>query len=164
VQECLLLVTEVRPGHRSGRRQYALRYVGPDDQILEVLAKPVKLPDDEDVAGLDGLETSNKARVVVVPEGRKILGEAVEVTPCGKQSVALWHQGLAAVALREQDVTDKHVPTAGNDLAENESWRRFPQRFSGDPNECTVILADRGGCLNEYAPNLPQGEPRSKKI
>jgi hypothetical protein len=50
--------------------------------MLEVLAKPVKLPDDEDVAGLDGLETSNKARVVVVPEGRKILGEAVEVTPC----------------------------------------------------------------------------------
>jgi hypothetical protein len=81
VQGCLLLVTEVRPGHRSGRRQYALRYVGPDDQMLEVLAKPVKLPDDEDVAGLDGLETSNKAKMVVVPEGRKILGDAVEVTP-----------------------------------------------------------------------------------
>ena len=50
MQECLLLVTEVRPGHRSGRRQYALRYVGPDDQMLEVLAKPVKLPDDKHIA------------------------------------------------------------------------------------------------------------------
>ena len=126
--------------------------------MLEVLAKPVKLPDDEDVAGLDGLETGNKARVVVVPEGRKILGEAVEVTPSGKQSVALWRQGLAAVALREQDVTDKHVPTAGNDLAENESWRRFPQRFSGDPNECTVILADRGGCAPMNTPRTFHGE------
>jgi hypothetical protein len=132
--------------------------------MLKVLAKPVKLPDDEDVAGLDSLETSNKARVIVVPEGREILVDAVEVPPSGKQSVALWRQGLAAVALREQDVTDKHVPTAGNDLAENESWRRFPQRFSGDPNECTVILADRGRRLSEYAPNLPRGEPRSQKI
>jgi len=132
--------------------------------MLKVLAKPVKLPDDEDVAGLDGLETSNKARVIVVPEGRKILVDAVEVPPSGKQSVALWRQGLAAVALREQDVTDKHVPTAGNDLAENESWRRFPQRLSGDPNECTVILADRGGHSSEYALNLPRGEPKSQSF
>jgi hypothetical protein len=57
--------------------------------MLEVLAKLVKLPDDEDVAGLDGLETSNKAGAVIVPEGRKILVAAVEVLPGGKQSVAL---------------------------------------------------------------------------
>src|SRR3954466_10677149 len=121
-----------------GRRHYSLRYVGPDDQILEVL---VKLPNDEDVARLESLETSNKVRAVVVPEGRKILVVAVEAPLSGKESVALGRQGLAAVALREQDVTDKHVPTAGNDLAENESWRRFPQRFPGDPNECKVIFS-----------------------
>jgi hypothetical protein len=54
--------------------------------MLEVLAKLVRLPDDEDVAGLNGLETSNKARAVVVPEGRKILVDAVEVPPVASRA------------------------------------------------------------------------------
>ena len=57
--------------------------------MLQALPEPVKPADDEGVARLGGLETSSKARAVVVPEGREILVDAVGVTPGGKQSVAL---------------------------------------------------------------------------
>ena len=80
------------------------------DQVGEVVAEAVELPDDEHVALPQGPQAAVESRPVVADAGGEVVIEVDRVVDArGPQGVALQVQRLGAVGLRDAGVADQHV-------------------------------------------------------
>ena len=80
------------------------------DQVNEVAAEAVELPDDEHVALPQGPQAAVESRPFVADAGGEVVVEVDRVVDAsGPQGVALQVQRLGAVGLREAGVADQHV-------------------------------------------------------
>ena len=76
------------------------------DQVGEVAAEAVELPDHEYVARPERVYAAVESRSVVADAGREVV---VDVDASGPQRVALQVQRLGAVCFRDAGVADQHV-------------------------------------------------------
>jgi len=67
------------------------------DQVTQVAAQSVKLPEHQRVARLDRLQAGGQAGTGVVATGCQILVNASGVDASGQQGITLWRQRLGAV-------------------------------------------------------------------
>ena len=79
------------------------------DQVGEVAAEAVELPDDEHVARPERAHTAVESRAVVADAGREVVVDVDGADASGLQRVALQVQRLGTVCLRDAGVADQHV-------------------------------------------------------
>jgi hypothetical protein len=78
------------------------------DEVAEVAAEPVELPDDERVAPAQRLEAGGEPGPVVAPARREVLVEVRGIDPGGDERVALEVRDLGPVRLGHPHVPDQH--------------------------------------------------------
>ena len=79
------------------------------DQMGEVAAQAVELPDDEHVVRPQRTQAVVESRPVVAAAGGAVVVDVVGVDALGPQGVALQVQRLGAIRLRDAGVADQHV-------------------------------------------------------
>ena len=104
VSICALYPVSTRRAHAAGRQ--VLHGV---DQVGEVAAEAVELPDDEHVARPERAHAAVESRAVVVYAGREVVVDVDGVDARRPRGVALQVQRLGAVCLRDAGVADQHV-------------------------------------------------------
>ena len=78
------------------------------DQVAEVTAQPVELPDHERIALPQRLEAGGQAGPVIAFPGGGVLLEVTRIDVGGEQGIALQVGDLAAVRLAHAHVADQH--------------------------------------------------------
>src|SRR5512135_2674437 len=78
------------------------------DQVAEVPAQPVELPDDQRVALAQRLQARRQAGAIVATAGRRVLIDVPAVNTRGEQGVPLQVGHLAAVRLAHPHIPDEH--------------------------------------------------------
>ena len=71
------------------------------DQVVQVSAEPVELPDHERVAVAKRFQALGQARAVIAPPGRPVFVEALILDAGRQEGVSLRVGGLAAVRFRD---------------------------------------------------------------
>ena len=79
------------------------------DQVAQVAAQTIELPQDQEVALAQCLQARRQPGAVVAAPRRLVLVEPLRRHPGGEQRVALQVGGLGAVRLRHPHVADEHV-------------------------------------------------------
>jgi len=78
------------------------------DQMAQVPAEPVELPDHEGVAVAEGFEARGQVRPVILLPGGPVFVEGICVDAGGHERVALQVCGLGTVGLGDAHVSDQH--------------------------------------------------------
>ena len=78
------------------------------DQVVQVSAKPVELPDHERVTVAKRFQALGQARAVIAPPGRLVLVETFVVDTGLDERVPLRRGGLGPVCFRDTHVSDEH--------------------------------------------------------
>jgi hypothetical protein len=81
------------------------------DQMVEVSAEPVQLPDDERIAFTQTLQASLKTWTIVAAPRGKVLIEPRGLNARGGKGVALQVENLRAIRLGDAHVANQHVMT-----------------------------------------------------
>ena len=104
--------------------------LGRGDQVPEVAAEAIELPEHQGVAGLEGLQACQQAGPGIVSAGSEILVDALPGNAGSEHRVALRGERLAAIAFRNSDVADQHGrrDVVRKDGAQPASLCSFPQR------------------------------------
>jgi hypothetical protein len=76
------------------------------DQVAQVAAQTIQLPDDQSVALPQRFAASGKAGAVISPARRQIVVDVFGGDTSGEQSVALQIEHLGAVSLGDAHVAD----------------------------------------------------------
>jgi hypothetical protein len=78
------------------------------DEVVEVAAEPVELPDDERVAVAQRLEAGGETGTIVAIPGGAVVVELDCVDAGGEQRIALQVGGLGSVCFGHSHVADQH--------------------------------------------------------
>ena len=79
------------------------------DQVPQIAAQPVELPDDQRIALPQRLEAGGQAGPVIPLAGGGVFIEVPGIDACGEQGIALQVGDLAAVRLAHPHVPDQHL-------------------------------------------------------
>ena len=81
------------------------------DQVPQIAAQPVELPDDQRIALAQCLQAGGKSGPVIPLAGGGVFIEMAGIDASGEQGIALQVVDLAAVRLAHPHVPDQHPPS-----------------------------------------------------